>query len=111
MNKEYRKNKRVKPCFRIDVVDFMTGNNMGNLLNISRDGLLLESHNNIEKGDVYQTIWQIDASGYSNIAIGLECLWTDTTHGEIEFCGLHIIDISDTDQKALDQIISQSEEI
>lgn len=111
MNKDYRKNKRVKPHTKIDVIDFMTGDSMGELLNISRDGILLNSDRKISRGEMFQTILDIRDEAYSEISVGVECLWTDSPRSDFNFSGLHIIDISEQDQSILDKVIENSEEI
>ena len=111
MSKEYRKSKRVKPNVDINVLDMIVGTEMGDVLNISTDGLLIASKKIITIGELFQTEWQFSARGLKNISVGLECLWSEAQYTNICLCGFFIIDISEDDQNILDRIISQSKEI
>lgn len=111
MSKEYRKSKRVKPSVAINVIDMITGVELGDVLNISTDGILIASKNLISIGELFQTEWHFSARGMKNISVGFECLWSETQYTNICLCGFYIIDISEDDQNILDRIISQSKEI
>lgn len=111
MSKEYRKNKRVKPIVKIEIVDCIIGNSLGETLNISRDGLLMACTKSIEIGDVFQTDWAFASHELKDITVGLECLWEDSQHTNFCLCGFQIIDISDEDQNVLDRLIANSEEV
>ena len=111
MSKEYRKNKRVKPNVNIEIFDVIVGTKLGEILNISRDGLLVASNKSVEIGEMFQTDWTFSARGMKNIAVGLECLWAEDQFTNFSLCGFHIIDISEDDQTILDRIIAQSKEI
>ena len=111
MSKEYRKNKRVKPNVKIDIFDVIIGNGLGEVLNISSDGLLVACNKPIEIGEMFQTDWEFSARGIKSISVGLECLWSEVQYTNFCLCGFHIIDISDDDQKILDRIIAQSKEV
>jgi len=111
MSKEYRKNKRVKPNVKIEIFDLVIGNRLGEILNISRDGLLVASNRDVEIGEMFQTDWMFAARGMKSITVGLECLWSENQYTNLCLCGFHIIDISEDDQKILDRIIAQSKEI
>lgn len=111
MSKEYRKNKRVKPNVNIDIYDIIIGTKIGEVLNVSRDGLLVASKTVITIGEMFQTEWQFAARGLRNISVGLECLWAENQYTNLCLCGFSIIDISEDDQLILDRIIAQSKEI
>ncbi|VAW41460.1 hypothetical protein MNBD_GAMMA01-1709 [hydrothermal vent metagenome] len=111
MSKEYRKNKRVKPNIGIEIFDVIIGTKLGEVLNISRDGLLVASKSKISTGEMFQTEWHFAARGLRNIAIGLECLWAESQYTNLCLSGFLIIDISTDDQLILDRIIAQSKEI
>ncbi|MCF6318547.1 MAG: PilZ domain-containing protein [Proteobacteria bacterium] len=111
MSKEYRKTKRVKPNVDIKVVDMIIGTDIGEVLNISTDGLLVASNKLITIGELFQTEWHFSVRGLKSISVGLECLWSETQYTNLCLCGFHIIDISQDDQNILDRIISQSKEI
>jgi hypothetical protein len=111
MSKEYRKTKRVKPNVDIDIVDMIIGTKLGDVLNISSDGLLASCQSKIQVGEMFQTEWHFAARGMKSIAVGLECLWAETQYTNVCLCGFYIIDISQDDQNILDRIIAQSKEI
>lgn len=111
MSKEYRRNRRVKPIVNIDIVDFIIGISFGEVLNVSRDGLLMACNKSIEVGDVFQTDWIFNSKKLKDISVGLECLWGVNQNTNFCLCGFHIIDISEKDQAVLDRLISQSKEI
>lgn len=111
MNKEYRKFNRVKPSFKIEIIDMIIGTELGNVLNISSDGLLIASNKKICIGEMFQTEWHFSVRGLKSISVGLECLWAEDQYTNICLCGFFIIDISADDQDILDRIISQSNEI
>ncbi len=111
MSKEYRKSKRVKPNVKIEIVDLIIGTELGDILNISSDGLLVACKSRIEVGEMFQTEWKISARGLKNINIGLECLWAEVQYTNLCLCGFSIIDISQDDQNILDRIVAQSKEI
>ncbi len=111
MSKEYRKSKRVIPSVDINVIDMIIGTELGDVLNISTDGLLVASKKIITIGEMFQTEWHFSARGLKNISVGLECLWAEKQYTNICLCGFFVIDISQDDQNILDRIISQSKEI
>ncbi|MCF6287915.1 MAG: PilZ domain-containing protein [Proteobacteria bacterium] len=111
MNKEYRKSKRVKPSATISIVDMIIGTKLGEVLNVSADGLLVASHSKIDIGEIFQTEWHFGVRGMKNISVGLECLWSESQYTNICLCGFFIIDISPGDQDILDRLISQSQEV
>ena len=111
MSKEYRKSKRVKPHVKIEIINMIMGKKLGDILNISTDGLLISSKTQISIGEMFQTEWHIAARGLKSISMGLECLWSETQYTNICLCGFYIIDISEDDQNILDRIIAQSKEL
>jgi len=111
MSKEYRRTKRVKPNVDINVIDMIIGTELGEVLNISADGLLVASKKLITIGELFQTEWHFSVRGIKSISVGLECLWSETQYTNVCLCGFYIIDISEDDQNILDRIISQSKEI
>ena len=111
MSKEYRKNKRVKPDVKIEIFDVIIGRSLGEVMNISSDGLLMACNKLVEIGEMYQTDWTFDSRGMKSISVGLECLWSEAQYTSFCLSGFQIIDISEDDQDILDRIISRSKEI
>lgn len=111
MSKEYRKTKRVKPNVDIDIINMIVGTKLGDVLNISSDGLLASSKTIVTVGEMFQTEWHFSARGLKSISVGLECLWAEAQYTSVCLCGFYIIDISEDDQNILDRIVAQSKEI
>jgi hypothetical protein len=111
MSKEYRKNKRVKPNIKIQVYDVIIGRSLGEVMNVSSDGILIACEKITEVGEMFQTDWTFDARGLKSISVGLECLWSENNYSSFCLSGFHIIDISEDDQDIIDRIISQSKEV
>ncbi len=111
MNKEYRKSKRVKPNIHIDIIDMIIGTKLGDVLNISTDGILVSSQTKIEVGEMFQTEWHFSARGVKSVSVGLECLWSEIQYTNVCLCGFMIIDISSDDQNIIDRMIAQAKEI
>lgn len=111
MSKEYRKNKRVKPNIKIEVFDVIIGRSLGEVINISRDGILIACDKIVEVGEMFQTDWSFNARGLKSISVGLECLWSENEYSSFCLSGFQIIDISEDDQDIINRIISQSKEV
>ena len=111
MYKEYRKTKRVIPNVAIEIVDIISGKKIGNVLNISSEGLLVSCFSKVEAGMLFQTQWNFAARGLKSIAVGMECLWSEAQISNVYLMGFHIIDICQDDQDILDRIIAQSKEV
>jgi len=110
-NKEYRKSKRVRPSVKIEIVDIMSNSKIGDVLNISSEGLLVSCSCQITAGLLFQTQWNFSVRGFKSISVGLECLWSESQTSNFFLTGFQIIDISQDDQNILDRIIAQSKEV
>ncbi len=91
------------------VKDAMQVDDLGLLVNISRDGLMLFGRNNLKEGCLYQL--ELDApaifKGLNPLYIGAECLWVkaedDDPHS---WAGFHIIDMSQEAADAVHMLIT-----
>ena len=105
MNK--RAHERFSPQSTIHVIDKLSGNAMGVLINISEAGFMMLSEGNCpEGGDIHQVQLIDHDSGDPNISVGATCLWNDEANARHSYwSGFQIIDISPEDQVRLDDYI------
>ncbi len=102
--------QRSKPRVTIpehpQVVDTHSGAVIGQLVNLSSDGLMLAGSRPIERNCVCQMRIPLMVNGRSTeIKIGAECLWCEDTNGSgTHWSGFQIIDIGSEDQAILDRI-------
>lgn len=88
------------------VVDAHTGGLLGQLVNLSSDGLMLAGNQCI----ACNTVWQmriplVVGDSRKIISVGAESLWCEDANGSgLFWTGFHIIDISADDQKTVDSI-------
>ena len=97
-----RNRKRVEVSEVIRVRDRQTGQDIGQLVNISEDGLMLLSPEPVPENTILQLSLEFEA-GSSNavdgpVMIGVESLWSNSS-GDLSqhWVGCYIIDVSDED--------------
>ncbi len=91
----------------MNVTDANNGSVIGQLVNLSHDGLMLVSATPFEAGAVLQLWVPLPDSpeGDSSILVGVESLWCQDANDTGAFwTGFHIIDISPDDQARLNQV-------
>ena len=99
-----RQQQRFKLQQPISVININTQNNMGALVNITTEGLMLMSDTAINSNRIYtiSLILPNASSGHKQIDLGVDCLWS---RSEVEYqrywAGFQIIDAS---RSALDRI-------
>ena len=100
MINEYRRARRRKVGYNVEVFDTMTEEVIGRLSNLSETGMLLIMHKPITNDALYQLRLSLpDSLGVAkNIDIGAHELWSDeaTAPGQI-WTGFRFIDVSQTD--------------
>lgn len=91
-----------------EVLDANSGSLIGQLVNLSHEGLMLVSARPIPAGVVLQLsipLSQGEAGG-QRIVVGAESLWSQDANDSGSFwTGFHIIDISANDQQLLDALV------
>ena len=107
---EKRKSTRKIADEVLEVSDQITGTQIGRVVNISAEGLMLLSQEPIVTGSVYQL--EIGLPGPEattrQISFGAEAVWTtEATQPESFWTGFRIIDISSEDVLAIDELILQ----
>jgi hypothetical protein len=90
------------------VADQITGNQLGRVVNISAEGLMLLSDEPMVAGSVYQLVMLLPnpQSNQEKITFAAEAVWcTEASQPESFWSGFHIIDISADDVLIIDQLI------
>jgi hypothetical protein len=105
---EKRKSPRKVADEVLEVSDQITGTQIGRVVNISAEGLMLLSQEPIVTGSVYQlemTLSEHDGSS-RQISFGAEAVWTtEASQPESFWTGFRIIDISGDDVLSIDNLI------
>lgn len=89
------------------ILDAHSGNAIGQLVNLSADGLMIAGAISVGCGHVYQMrIPLVKDDCQLEIRVGAESLWSeDANDSGIHWTGFHIIDISPEDQLILNTIV------
>ncbi|MCU7906265.1 MAG: PilZ domain-containing protein [Candidatus Thiodiazotropha sp. (ex Epidulcina cf. delphinae)] len=90
------------------VSDQITGGQIGRVVNISAEGLMLLSEEPVITGSVYQLDMLLPDSneGFQRISFGAEAVWcTETSQPDSYWSGFRIIDIGNDDVLAIDGLI------
>jgi len=104
---EQRRKNRVTISENPQIVDTHSGKVLGELVNLSADGLMVVSPDDIACGTVYQMrIPLVQGGRNEEILIGAESLWCDDANGSGSYCtGFQIIDISPEHQEILNTVV------
>jgi len=97
-----RNRKRVEVSEVIRVRDRQTGQDIGQLVNISEDGLMLLSPGPVPENTILLLSLEFEAGSTSAVdgplMIGVESLWSNSSSDQSQhWVGCYIIDISDED--------------
>lgn len=106
--KEQRKATRKIANEVLEVSDQITGTQVGRVVNISAEGLMLLSQEPILVGSVYQLdlVLQGTSDGESKVSFGAEAVWSlEATQPDSYWTGFRIIDISNDDVLRIDELI------
>ena len=77
MGRESRRMFRRDVAGKIDVIDTMTGNTMGQLGNLSVGGMLLIASVPLVEDALYQCRFELPDSGEESLDVGAHVLWID----------------------------------
>jgi hypothetical protein len=104
---DMRKNPRVETTDQVAVINTHSGDVVGQLVNLSVDGLMLMGPNCIAPGTVLQLRVPIgDGDKTSELLVGAEALWCqDANDSGSYWSGFQIIDISPEQQEMLDALV------
>ncbi len=105
MNDERRSAPRIPTSMPIEVIDSISGENIGRVGNLSRNGMMLICHRPLRNDALYQLRFRLpDPQGpHEEIETGVHTMWTDqaATNG-YQWSGLRITSISGTAAATLD---------
>jgi hypothetical protein len=106
MNDERRSAPRKPSTDPIEVIDSISGENIGRISNLSRNGMLLICHRPLNDNALYQLRFRLpDRSGsHAEIETGVHTMWSEqaSTNG-YQWAGLRIISISGPAAASLDR--------
>jgi len=104
---EKRRKNRVTISDQPHIRDAHSGKVLGELVNLSADGLMAVSPSGIASGTVFQMrIPLVQGDKKVEILVGAESLWCDDTNGSGAYwTGFQIIDISPEHQEILNAVI------
>lgn len=108
-HKEQRKADRKKIAGSMSVTDINRDRVIGQLVDISIDGLMLLGDAPLTINGMYQFDIELPepVNGNSVLHLGAECLWCRNAEDPDHYwAGFHLIDISPEDQATLDTLIS-----
>jgi len=103
---DLRKNPRITLPERVEVLDAHNGRALGQLVNLSVEGLMLVGPVCVSPGTVYQLRVPLTRDNTeSTIVIGVESLWCqDANDSGSYWTGFHIIDISPQHRELLHSV-------
>ena len=111
MNDERRSAPRKPTTAPIEVVDSISGENIGRVGNLSRNGMMLICHRPLRDDALYQLKFRLPNPRGAQIEIetGVHTMWTDqaATNG-YQWSGLRIISISGAAAACLDRWLEAS---
>ena len=106
--REQRKSERFAVSDIVRVIDVPTDQEIGQLVNISQDGLMILGTREIAENSIMQLKLMFESAHGKQepISIGVESLWTQTSgEGSQHWTGFCIIDISEQDRLRLEDKI------
>lgn len=109
---EQRRLPRKKVAENLEIIDPVTGQNLGSLINITVEGFLLYSLNPMESGAVFQLDMPLPRpiDGFDKVTFGAEVVWSSMVkETQSHWSGFRIIDISPSHKKVIDRMIEDWE--
>jgi len=92
----------------VDVIDTVSERNLGRLVNIHREGLMLLGDAPLKTDALYQVVLRLPEpmNGQSEVSVGVDCLWLrELEEGGQFWAGFQIIDISAQDLEFIDALV------
>lgn len=103
MNDERRSAPRIPVPAPIAVTNSITGETIGRVGNLSRNGMMLICSQPLRDGALYQLRFRLNGNS-EEIETGVHTMWTEqASTGSNQWSGLRIISISPTDADLLDK--------
>lgn len=109
-NSEMRKHPRFDLKQPLRVIDNLSGEDMGMLVNVSQEGMMLLGDKTIVNDGVYQIHIPLKSEAEKDLSLsmGVECLWSNSDDADGKnWSGFRIIDISAHEQSMLNHMIEQ----
>ena len=107
--KEMRKTERFDVTAVVRIIDIPTGRDIGQLVNISEEGIMMLGSQPIPENSIMQLalVFDCESGSTPDINIGVESLWSQSSAEESShWTGFLIIDISEQDQERIRNMIS-----
>ncbi len=104
---EQRKSPRKISNENLEVCDQITGAQLGKVVNISAEGLMLLSHEPFNTGSVNQFDLKLPhlIKNHSKISFGAEVVWsTEAAQPDSYWTGFRVIDISEENVLTIDEL-------
>ncbi len=104
----HRKHRRVYLGTDIAVYDVLNGDRVGEIVNITIEGLMLVMEQEPEAGNIYQFAMSMpqDLDGHKVINVGADCLWcSPSSISGQHWAGFQIIDASETAETLIQHLI------
>ena len=98
---------RVHPAVGSKVVNVMTNQTLGRLVDISANGFLLTCREQIKPGKIFQLLLWLKELDGQGLTLGAECIWSDHQESGLTFAGFQIIDMADNEAERLNSLIDQ----
>lgn len=105
-----RKFERAELNQPITIVDTINGGSFGELINVSVDGIMVMTQNEIPTHSIYQLALElpIDIEGSRRVELGADCLWCRKAENFHRYwAGFQIIDTSDLASRQISHLIDQ----
>ena len=96
---EMRKSERIDVTEMVRVIDKPSGQEIGRLVNISEDGIMIMGSQPIAENSIMQLSLVYDDA--PEMSIGVESLWSQSSGETSHWTGFYIIDISEEDQQRI----------
>lgn len=110
---ENRRSRRRSTRQSIDVTDALTGESIGQVGNLSSDGMLLIANRQVPDGGLFQFAFDLpDTAPPRRIEVGVHEQWSEPANVPGQFwAGFRIIDIAPEDRTALGAWVETHEEL
>lgn len=103
---ELRRNERIDVTEIVHVIDRPTAREIGKLVNISEDGMMILTAEPISEAVIMQLLLRFDSDPGNPVSIGVESLWAHSNNDHSQFwTGFSIIDISAADRARIQQML------
>lgn len=110
LSENQRRHVRIHLRHPVSALDLMTGRSIGEVVNITTEGLMLVMEESLESGGIYQLTLNLPeaVNGQNVINLGVECLWSNQAAVAKRFwAGFQIIDVSADAEKLITSLIDQ----